>query len=534
MSTKRILALLLCAVMLLTMIPVVTLTVGAAEIEGDWTTYRDATEYPVEGEEEDPDRVYNPAPGYEYTDDGFTVIQPDWTNITPFYTIQTKDKQNVKDGIYLEFRIDEYSFGGDQEADQWICVSLNTEANVKPGKTNYGGNWLSLIRGGSDGHAGAQPHLTDPATEDFGGTFANHGGTNSIVLDQDEEGRYIVKFEVSWNGSEYEMKLNGTVMPGADQATALLEKLNSNGDFYVGITIQTMVKSGTAGLTITKFGTSAEDATTPVGSDRRAPESNEVVFAEIADPSTVEVNKPAILWDPTTRVIKNGGNCTFTVLGDDTWRVTCTAAGISCTLTTKNSWSYAAEDFPVLGILYRNLTGADGGNIWYAAGDVTGPQEGHYTPFSVFDGEFYEDAEGNEYIFVPVDMTDLWEGRINGVRMDFNLTDPDDREFDLCFGGMFRSAEEAYAYAEEYLLARGINVNETEAPDTTTEPEAEAPETEATADTNTSVDTNGDKATDTNAATEPTKNGGCASVVGFGAVAILAAAAAFVVLKKKA
>ena len=83
-------------------------------------------------------------------------------------------------------------------------------------------------------------------------------------------------------------------------------------------------------------------------------------------------------------------------------------------------------------------------------------------------------------------------------------------------------------------MARGINVNETEAPDTTTEPETEAPETEATADTNTSVDTNGDKATDTNAATEPTENGGCASVVGFGAIAILAAAAAFVVLKKKA
>ena len=406
MTTKRIASLILCVAMLLTMVPAVALTVGAAEIEGDWTTYRDATEYPVEGEEVDPDRVYNPAPGYEYTDDGFTVIQPDWTNITPFYTIQTKDKQNIKDGIYLEFRIDEYTFGGEQAADQWICVSLNTEPNVKPGNTNYGGNWLALLRGGSDGQSWGQPHLTDPATEDFGGTFVHHGGTNSVVFDQDEEGRYIVKFEVTWDGSAYEMKLNGAVMPGAEQTTELLEKLNSNGDFYVGITIQTMVKGATAGLTITKFGTSAEDATTPVGSDSKEPEANEVVFADIADPSTVEQNKPAILWDPTTRVIKDGNNCTFTVLGDDTWRVNCTDASVYYTLITKNSWSYAAEDFPMLGVLYRNLKGGEEGTIWYAAGDVTGAQEGYYSSFSIYEGKFYEDAEGNEYVFVPFDMED--------------------------------------------------------------------------------------------------------------------------------
>ena len=531
MNTMRILAMLLCAVMLLCMIPAIPMTVGAAEIEGDWMTYRDATEYPVEGEEEDPDRVYNPAPGYEYTEDGFTVIQPDWTNITPFYTIQTKDKQSIKDGIYLEFRIDEYDFGGPQAADQWICVSLNTEKNVKPGNTNYGGNWLSLIRGGSDGNAWAQPHVTDPATEDFGGTFIQHGGTNGISLPKDEEGRFIVTFELTWDGSAYEMKFNGTVMPGATQATELLEKLSSDGDFYVGITIQTMVKGGTAGLTITKFGTTADDAMMPVGSDSKAPESNEVVFAEIADPSTVEANKPAILWDPTTRVIKDGNNCSFIVLGDDTWRVTCSDAGVYYTLATKNSWSYAAEDFPMLGVLYRNLRGGDSGTIWYAAGDVTGAQDGYYSTFSIYDGKFYEDAEGNEYVFVPFDMEDLWEGRINSIRVDINMTDPENREFDICFAGMFRSEEEAFVYAEEYLAAKGVDVTVTEAPNTTAEPETQAPDTNA-ADTNATVDTNGGEGVGTNAGNgKPT--GGCASVVSFGAVAVLATAAAFVALKKK-
>lgn len=531
MKIKRILALLMCVVMMLAMIPVFSLTAVAAEIEGDWTTYRDPVEYPVEGEEEDPDRVYNPAPGYEYTDDGFTILQPDWSNITPFYTIQTKEKQNIKDGIYLEFRIDEYTFGGEQNADQWICVNLNTEENVKPGNTNYGGGWLALLRGGSDGQAWGQPHLTDPATEDFGGTFVHHGGTNSVVFDQDEEGRYIVRFEIAWNGSAYEMKLNGAVMPGADQTTELLEKLNGNGDFYIGITIQTMVTGGTAGLTITKYGTSEATATVPVGSDSMAPEANEVVYAEIADPTTIETNKPAILWNPNTRVIKDGNNCTFTVLGDDTWRVTCTDAAVYYTLNTKNSWSYAAEDFPVFGALYRNLKGGEDGTIWYAAGDITGANGSYMAAFSIYEGEFYEDAEGNEYVFVPFDMTDLWEGRINSIRVDINMNDPENREFDICFAGMFRSEDEAFAYAEEYLTSKGA-VAETEAPDTTAEPETSVADTNA-ADTNASVDTNGGESTDNNATTEPTANSGCSSVVGFGAVAVLAAAAAFVALKKK-
>jgi hypothetical protein len=41
-----------------------------------------------------------------------------------------------------------------------------------------------------------------------------------------------------------------------------------------------------------------------------------------ADPSTVEANKPAIPWSPETVNIRGGNNCTFTVLGDNTWRVT--------------------------------------------------------------------------------------------------------------------------------------------------------------------------------------------------------------------
>ena len=526
MNIKRILALIICAVMLLTMFPVAMLTTGAADIEGDWTTYRSADEYETPEEGEEP-IIYKPEAGYEYTSEGFTVVPADYKDTTPFMTVQTKEKQSIKDGIYVEFRIDDFSYDGGTGADHWICVNLNTKKNIAPGKTAYGGGWLSLIRGNGDGNGAVQPHLTDPATEEFGGTFRNIGSTQGTAT-LDDQNREIYTFEVTWNGSEYEMKVNGSVVPGAAESTALLEKLDANGEFYVGITMQSGAKDGTAALTILKYGTSAADATTPVGSDSKKPEENEMTIADIADPSTVEANKPAILWTPETYNMKPGNNCTFTVLGDDTWRVDCTDTSVFMYFTPKRSWSWSAEDFPVFGVMLRNIW-ADSGSLLYCAGEVMAPTSQHVNPFSIYDGEFYGNSE--EYVFVPIDLTDLWEGRINDMRLDLRMDDPESRSFDLCFAGMFRSEEEAYAYAGAWLTERGVSSDPvTEAP---TESPTEAPEaqdTEAPAE-GTQDPTDGTQTSDTE--TDAPAQKGCGSVIGMGTVAVLTAAAATVALKKK-
>ena len=154
MNTKRIISLLISAIMLLTMLPVVTLTTEAANIEGDWTTYRTASEYDDPDAEFDPDAepsVYKPEAGYTYTDEGFTVVPADYKDTTPFMTVQSKEQQSLKDGIYLQFRIDDYSYNGGTGADQWICITLNTKTKVEPGNPEFGGNWLTLIKGTGDG-----------------------------------------------------------------------------------------------------------------------------------------------------------------------------------------------------------------------------------------------------------------------------------------------------------------------------------------------------------------------------------------------
>ena len=543
MNTKRIIALLIAAIMVLSMIPVMAVSTSAAN-EGMWTTYRNAGNYPAVDDEPDPDgeeTIYPPEAGYEYTSEGFSIVAPDWSGVGPFTTVSTIEAINLKDGLYLEFRVDEYAYGGDIGADHWICLTLNTgktedgatpgteagqkTGKVAPGSPAYGGGWLTLLRGTGDGNVTSIPHLTDPKTDDFGGTFVPQNTGVSTTAQLDDEGREINTLEVSWNGSAYEIKVNGVAHP---DATAMLEKLSPDGNFFVGITMMDGLKGGYADLTITKFGTSASDATKPVGSDSKKAEENNLVEAPIADPSTVEANKPAILWNPDTVNLKSGNNINFTVQGDNTWLATATESMVFFSLGAKRAWSYDATDFPVFGIMVKNLW-IDSGTLWYAAGEIPGATNGYTVPFSIYDGEFY--GEDEEYIFVPVDLTDMWEGRFNSVRLDFNMADESTREFELCFAGMFRSVDEAYTYANEWLASNAPDV-ETKDPDATEEPTEEPTEapTDAPAEDTTVAPSEG-------ATTAPTEDttaaaSGCGSVIGFSAVAILAAAAAVVALKK--
>ena len=270
------------------------LMMGASEPgEGMWTTHQGINNYP--SEDDDPDTVYPPESGYEYTSDGFTVIQPDWTDCIPFVTVSTKEAQSIKDGIYLKFRVDDYSYDGGYGADQWISLSLNTgyenTGMLQPGSVEYGGGWLTLLRGHGDGLTTSIPHLTDPMTEDFGGSFT-WVVASSIPVEVDDQGREIYTLEITWNGYEYEIKINGVMQSNAAQITALLERLSPSGEFFVGVTMHTAVRGGSAGLTILEYGTSEATAVKPLGIDRKEPGENEIVPPPVIDPDEPDFIDP--------------------------------------------------------------------------------------------------------------------------------------------------------------------------------------------------------------------------------------------------
>ena len=118
--------------------------------------------------------------------------------------------------------------------------------------------------------------------------------------------------------------------------------------------------------------------------------------------------------------------------------------------------------------------------------------------------------------YMLFNMEDMWDGLIN--QFAFEIVNPSPEAVVYIEEiALFADQAAAYAYA-------GMTVEETtEAPteEDTPAPETNAPETNAATD-----------APATEAPTETEAEGGCGSVIGFSAVALLAAAAAAVVLKK--
>ncbi len=533
---KRIISLTVAAVMILSLIPVMAVTASAAQADGSWDTLRRPADYFVD---EEAGETYKPAPGYEYTAEGFTIVPADYTNQTVYFNIQTKDPQPVKEGIYLRFRVDDYCYAGpDNSADAWIGLSLWDSVNLQPGNTSYGAGWVALLRGSGDGSSTAQSFASTPSSEDVTGQFIHQG---DVAFDVPmDDGREIYTLEVQWTGAAYDIRINGVAVPGAAEGvTQLLEQQSPTGDLYVGISFHSTFAGGTGACTILAYGTSEATATVPVGDDSKDPEGNIVIFEDPIDPSTVPEGQPALLWDATKTSFRGdayGAGASYTAQGDDSYHVKAVDANPNAMWHIKNTLTYMAEDFPVLAILTRNFWGS-GGSLYYCAGDVLAAQDSSSLTWSLYD-DFNEEIQaenGDVYNLILIDLTDLWSGRIHGYQPHFTVgdySDPEQGEFDICWMGSFRTGDEAFGYFENYLRSTGVIEGEiteeetTEAPDEAltgipteeitelpTEPPTEAPTDEAPE-------------------TDPPKSG-CGGALGFGAAAVLSAAAALAALKKR-
>ena len=529
---KKLICLVIAAIMMVSMIPVMAISTSAA-VEGDWNVLRNPQTYV----DQEKGEIVIPAPGYEYTSEGLMTISPDYTNYTPFFTVQTKEAQSLKDGIYLEFRVDDYPYGGeDGAADHWLSFNLSDRKNVAPGNIDFGNNWLCLIRGAGEGSTNVQSFVTTQTTDEAVGSFG-HKGDVAATVPMDDEGRETYSLEITWNGSAYDIKVCGVTVMGCADITSKLEEWNSNGEFYVGITVHAGVKDATSGITVTKFGTSAADATVPVGTDSAQPEDNKLVFGDVIDPATIPENTPALLWDATMTTFKNdpqGVDLKLTAQGDNSYHLQATGPAPYFQWGIKSELTVNQSDFPVFAMLMKNFWGDQGG-IYYCSGDIMSCRDDYKTGWTIYDEgcQFY--GEDEEYILVVVDMAALElidetnSGRIHNIRPFFAVTDTTDLEicqWDMCYMGYFRSVEEAQAYT-----AARLNMDAaTEAP---TEEKTEAPTEDATTaapDAETTAPTE-DATTTAPEETEAPKSG-CGSVIGFSAVAILAAAAAVVALKK--
>ncbi len=576
---KKLIALAIAAIMVLSMIPVMAFTAFAADDydypepdDGFWSVYRDPKQYEL-----DEGVPYRPASGYEYTSDGFTIIPADFTGTTPKTNIQTSSPVDISEGFYMKVRIDDFSYRGESGSeDEWISFGISDKRMIDQGGTGWSNNWLCLIRHDQAGGVDApycQSFNTVKATDTSVGTFRHLGNTN-ITCEKDSGGEQIYELEIIPINGKYDVRVNGVTVAGIGEVSKHIAAFE---ECYIGISLQSGQAGGTATCTILKQGTSKSNCETPDGNDEKEPEENFNFTADMSPSTEVPANEPAFLFDGTKTSFKldpnsSASNMSLDIKADYTYH--CTGAADDCYFVWNitNEKSYEAADFPIFAMMMKDYIGDDGG-VFYCSGDVLAPNNKYIANWSQWDDNARMFGGDNEYTLVMIDLGALieetedgeaikkWQGRINAIRPSFGI-DPADAEmceWDICYMGFFRSVDEANAYADKYNEEKIVpNIEtkpdgddeDTKAPDPDNDEDTKAPDPDNDEATNAPDDGDDTKAPDNGETTDGTSaNGttggdktdetnktddesGCASVIGMGAVAILAAAVAAVILKK--
>ncbi len=458
---------------------------------------------------------------------------------------QSSRAVDISEGFYIKVRIDEFPYRGTTQEDEWISFSIADTRFIMQSDTEWNNSWCCLIRGNGGGAAAeVQSFITT-----VGSSFTHRGSTTiQPTLDNDRE---IYEFEIAPSSAstrKYDVKVNGSVVEGADAVSAHIEKFETP---YIGITLHSGVSGGKGSFTILEQGTSSADAETPEGNDFQEPEENHLIFADMMDSSDIAANQPVFLWDNTKSsflIDPKGADMSLAPTASGGYHCAAIGPRPYFAWAIDKDLTYEAKDFPVFAMMLKNFV-ADDGHLYYCAGDTLTAKDTCMTSWSQWDANAQWYGENEEYCYVLVDLSTMedWKGRINCVQPTFavDYTDEEQAEWDIEFMGLFRSIDEALAYGENYnetVIIPGAEADTDDAADTdaadtdaadTDAADTDAADTDAATDADTDADT--DAATDaaTGDETKAEEDDGCASVVGMGAVAIIAAAAAAVVLKKK-
>lgn len=488
-----------------------------------------------------------PIAGYYYDFAGFHLKSPTYSkSSTPLSQISTRNsfdltKNNDPAGhvLSVEFTVDAFGYDGGIKKDEWICLSITDKQNVVPGGATYQDGMFILLRGTGDGLVWIQPHL------DSGKTFkeCSKAYAKDVPVPKDANGREVYTFVVDYVGGEWKIYVNNTdVTPDMVTLTSGATMASIFSSFsdaaYFGITTQTgyvdelVPENNVIELSIQQY-----NSAVPAGTDSAEPKNSDVTFAPLADSATVPANQPAILWDSKKTSFNDyyGMAFTFSENADGSVHLVTDqeSEGPYLVWNVKPEISYKAEDFPIICIASRDLISLSG-YAYYCAGDVLAPEDQwrmntYYNEYELGDGWFLS----------FIDLSYLWDGRINALRIGFSMKnfEPEFKEFDIGFMGAFRSEEEGIAFAYDYLKPMGLTQTapQTEATSAPTPVTTAAPAETSTVPADTSAvpsDVTTVAATEAPADTTAASDSGCGSLIAVGAFLPLLLGAAYVLHKK--
>ena len=412
---KKIISLLLAAVMVVATFAVIAIPTAA--VDGDWSVYTAWSQH-VEGDGYS-GVVHNIA-GYEYVRDlGFQTISPseeDSKNTTPYVLVQTTNKVNLKQGVYMKVRVDDFTYYGDslfaftvwdqqgvEAGKQGDDYGLGVEMLIRPFNEDYTGydvddrnTWpgaVNCLQWFSDTVKGSRVfHSYQTGTTDQSNLDNDTDGTMSWVRQDlfneyyDEDGTPIFVLEIKWNpeaqvegggtGGYLEMYVNGA--PAVTDFNIKMTEYFKYEDFmaHIGFTMYNSALGGKAKCTILEYGTSSEqgDWFVPDGDDSAEPIINSVEYADLAPATDITVGEPAIRLngdhessDTKGKPSAFNGN---TITIDDYGFANIQAdpdGGATISYRVNDDISYNVKDFPISLIITRNYCTCE-----YIADDDTG------------------------------------------------------------------------------------------------------------------------------------------------------------------
>ena len=554
---KKIISLIIVMMMVLSM--VVVLPVSAVEAEGNWEVHLDHNE---EIQIEEGKGSYIPLPGYEYTEDGFEVIPPVYSNVQAKYTVISKTKYSTKN-FSIKIRLDEYDASGDN----WLSFSFWSEKHgLVQGDTNaygkYGYGWNCLVRDyDSSNYLDTRDNLLshfegfDSGTKDAPGGWNARGEFDFEPVIGDDGLQYI-EFKVV-NNIVY---VNGVA---ADTTTCKALYNAFKGDSYLAY-FGISVKSGLSSTPI-KFTILEVDGAKPTGSDRAEPEVKTREFAPIMDESNVPAGTPGVLFDASFTAqnskMPSESQCIIDFTENDTFNVKVLNTMGSIGFEVRDDYSVDINDFPYIVVVLKNFctceetegytmrencSYGEKAGFFYSAGKTLAADNDHRCPLNSLN--MYDvTPEGSEdyyTIFVSkATAADLLEGpaRIHALRFDYAFAIPS-MEFEIIAAGYFRSNADIAAFVTSKgleLTAQDLGDPEPGEEDTGDNNEnggSEEPTTKfeaATAPLEEEEKKSEKTTTEKVEGNVSDEKKGCGSVVGMGAISVVALASAMSVITFK-
>lgn len=189
------------------------------------------------------------------TDDGLyaTVYSFD---ATPWLRLVRNEAVDLKKGVYMEIRVDEFNYGSNLDAwfDAWFDVMFWDQMYMIPGDSSFGSGAQCLIR----------PNINTIHWFKRGFDQVN-GYPQQEFSPEVVDGKHYLTVELSWDEANktFVYTINGVSAP-QDLITYMNEKWGGSDSYaYVGFCFQHNRINEKIGCTILKYGTSAETATVP-------------------------------------------------------------------------------------------------------------------------------------------------------------------------------------------------------------------------------------------------------------------------------